>query len=70
LPPIEYSGHLEISKVDDRGAIRWKNEKLFFSHTLLGEMVGFEEIDDGVWSLYYSSVLLARFDERDRRFYG
>lgn len=70
LPPIEYPGHLEIRKVDDRGAIRWKNEKLFLSHTLLGEMVGLEEVDDGVWSLYYSSVLLARFDERDRRFYG
>jgi putative transposase len=70
LPPIEYPGHLEIRKVDDRGMIRWKNEKLFLSHTLLGEMVGLEEVDDGVWSLYYSSVLLARFDERDRRFYG
>ena len=65
LPPIEYPGHLEIRKVDDRGTIRWKNEKLFLSHTLLGEMVGLEEVDDGVWSLYYSSVLLARFDERD-----
>ena len=70
LPPIDYPGHLEIRKVDDRGAIRWKNEKLFLSHTLMGEMVGLEEVDDGVWSLYYSSVLLARFDERDRRFYG
>jgi len=70
LPPIEYPGHLEIRKVDDRGAIRWKNEKLFLSHTLLGEMVGLEEVDDGVWSVYYSSMLLARFDERDRRFYG
>ena len=70
LPPIDYPGHLEIRKVDDRGAIRWKNEKLFLSHTLLGEMVGLEEVDDGVWSLYYSSVLLARFDEREKRFYG
>ena len=70
LPPIEYPGHLEIRKVDDRGTIRWKNEKLFLSHTLLGEMVGLEEVDDGVWSLYYGSVLLARFDEHDRRFYG
>lgn len=70
LPPIEYPGHLEIRKVDDRGAIRWKNEKLFLSHTLLGEMVGLEEVDNGIWSLYYGSVLLARFDERDRRFYG
>lgn len=70
LPPIEYDGHLEVRKVDDRGTIKWKNEKLFLSHTLNGETVGLEEIDDGAWSLYYGSVLLARFDERERKFYG
>lgn len=70
LPPIHYPGHLEIRKVDDRGMIRWKNEKLFLSHTLNGEMVGLEEIDDGSWSLFYGSTLLARFDERERKFYG
>ena len=70
LPSIEYDGHLEIRKVDDRGTIKWKNEKLFLSHTLNGETVGLEEIDDGVWSLFYGSTLLARFDERDRKFYG
>jgi transposase InsO family protein len=70
LPPLEYEGHLEIRRVDDRGTIRWKNEKLFLSHTLNGELVGLEEIDDGTWSLYYGSVLLARFDERERKFYG
>ena len=70
LPAIEYPGHLEIRKVDDRGMIRWKNEKLFLSHTLSGEIVGLEEIDEGAWSLFYGSTLLARFDERERRFYG
>ena len=28
---------------------------------------GFEEIDNGVWSLYCGPVLLARFDERERK---
>ena len=70
LPRIEYPGHLEIREVDDRGTIRWKNEKLFLSHTLNGEIVGLEEIDDGIWSLFYGSTLLARFDERQRKFYG
>ena len=51
--------------------IHWKNNaRLFLSHTLHGETVGLEEIDDGVWSLYYGTVLLARFDEREKRFYG
>lgn len=69
LPALQYPGHLEIRKVDDRGTIKWKNERLFLSHTLLGERVGLEEIGEGTWSLYYSSVLLARFNERERRFY-
>jgi len=71
LPPLEYAGHLLTRKVDHSGMIRWKNDaRLFLSHTLHGETVGLEEIDDGVWSLYYGTVLLARFDEREKRFYG
>jgi len=70
LPPIEYAGHLEVRKVDHTGMIRWNNDRLFLSHTLEGEIVGLEEIDDGIWSLYYGPVLLARFDEREQRFYG
>ena len=29
-----------------------------------------EEIDDGIWSLNYGPVLLARFDEREMKFHG
>src|ERR1044071_8887401 len=65
LPPIEYAGHLQTRRVDRTGLIRWKgNSRLFLSHTLHGETVGLEEIDDGVWPLFYGPVLLARFDER------
>ncbi len=70
LPPLEYAGHIETRKVDPNGTVRWKNSRLFLSHTLRHETVGFEEIDDGIWSLYYGRVLLARFDERERKFYG
>ena len=70
LPPIEYAGHLETRKVGQNGMMRWKNVVIFTSKTLRGEWVGLEEIDDGVWSLYYGPVLLARFDERAMRFYG
>jgi len=27
--------------------------------------VGLEEVGDGIWSLYFNRVLLARFDERE-----
>ena len=71
LPPVEYPGHLTTRKVDHSGQIRWKDdERLFLSHTIHNEIVGLEEIDDGMWALFYGPVLLARFDERGRRFYG
>ena len=70
LPPIEYAGHLEMRKISHNGMMRWKHERIFTSKTLTGEWVGLEEIDDGIWSLYYGPVLLARFDEREMRFYG
>jgi hypothetical protein len=31
---------------------------------LSGEYVGLEEIDDGVWDVYYGSVWLGRFFEK------
>lgn len=70
LPPIEYPGHLEIRKVAHNGMMRWKNSRIFISKTLVDEWIGFEEIDDGIWSVYYGPVLLARFDERAMTFYG
>ncbi len=27
--------------------------------------IGLEDVDDGVWSIYFCQVLLARLDERD-----
>src|SRR6266536_4942834 len=66
LPPIEYPGYYETRKVDHTGMIRWHAERVFISHTLEGETIAFEEIDDGIWSVYYGVVLLARFDERER----
>jgi putative transposase len=69
LPPIEYPGHFETREVAFNGMIRWKNDRLFLSKTLAEEVVGIEETDDGVWSLHYGSVLLARFDERDKKLY-
>jgi hypothetical protein len=38
----------------------WKNGRIFTSKTPCGDYVGREEIDDGIWSVYYGPVLLAR----------
>jgi putative transposase len=68
LPPIDYAGHMEVRRVDHNGAISWKNAPLFVATALAGHPVAFEEIDDGLWTLHFATVALARYDERHRRF--
>jgi transposase InsO family protein len=63
LPPPEYPGHFEVRKVSKNGGIRWKKGWVNISHSLLEEYVGLEEVDDGVWSLYFGPALLGRFHE-------
>jgi hypothetical protein len=47
------------------GAIRFKKRLLFVAHALTHHPIGLEEIDDGVWSIYFCQLLLGRLDERD-----
>lgn len=64
LPPLEYPGHVEVRRVSAVGTISWRNRPLFVSEALAGEPVGFEEVDDGIWTVYLATVPLGRFDER------
>ena len=67
LPPLVYPGHLEIRRVYDNGCLWWRRRILFVSEALVDQNVAFEEIADGIWTLYFGSVALARFDERHHR---
>lgn len=64
MPKPEYPGHCEIRLVSSGGFIKWKGRSLFVTTVLTGEHVALEEIADGVWSMYFFNLLLARFDER------
>ncbi len=57
--------HFEVRRVQSRGEIGWL--RLFISEVLMGEPVGLEEVDDGVWSLYFGPRLLARCGLREVR---
>ncbi|MEO7964099.1 MAG: hypothetical protein ABIT38_09355 [Gemmatimonadaceae bacterium] len=52
------------------GGVRWHSRRVNVSHVLAEEYVGLEEVDDGIWSVYFGPVLLGRFDERDFRIRG
>ena len=66
LPPLEYPSHVEIRRVSTIGQVSWAGAPLFLSEALAGEAVAFEEIDDGLWTIRFASVVLGRFDERQR----
>ena len=70
LPPLEYPGHFEVRRVSRNGGIRWKKGWVNISTSIIEQNVGLEEVDDGVWSLYFGSVLLGRFHEGDLTLHG
>ena len=65
LPEPQYPGHLETRLVSNAGTFRFKKHQLFLSQALNQEWIGLEEIEDGVWSVYFYDVLLARLDEQE-----
>ena len=67
LPPLEYPGHFEIRRVSTIGQVAWRGTVLFISEALAQTDIAFEEIDDGLWTIRFASVALARYDERQRR---
>ena len=47
--------------------IRWEHDWVNVSTVCAGDYVGLEEIDDGVWNVYFGPLKLGRFLERHRR---
>jgi putative transposase len=64
LPAIEYPGHFLVREITAAGTFRFGDRLLFLSNALRHYPVGLEEAADGIWSVYFCHVLLARIDER------
>ncbi len=64
LPRIEYPAHFEVRRVSHNAGFRWKSKHVSASHVLIDEYIGLEEIDNGVWEVYFGPIWLGRLDER------
>ena len=55
-----------LPRAGDHGGryVPLRDKLLFLSNALKHYPIGLEEIADGLWSVYFSHVLLARIDER------
>lgn len=63
LPPLEYPDHFEKRLVSRNSGIRWNSRWVNISSTIAGEYVGLEEIDNGVWLIYFGPVKLGILHE-------
>ncbi|MGH8573292.1 MAG: integrase core domain-containing protein, partial [Gammaproteobacteria bacterium] len=63
LPPLEYPAQYEVRRVSRNGGVRWRTHWVNVSQTLGGEHLGFVEIDDREWDLYFGPLRLGRFHE-------
>jgi transposase InsO family protein len=64
LPPLDDPAHHEIRRVSDNGTLTWRCRAIFLGTPLAGQDVAFEEVDDGIWTLRFADLVLARYDDR------
>ncbi len=64
LPPLEYPDRFEVRYVSANGGIRWNRGWINVSTVCIGEYVGLEEIDNGIWNVYFGALKLGRLIER------
>ena len=59
-----------MRRVSSAGTFRLHNGQQFLSQALNNEMIGLDEVQDGVWNVIYCETLLGRFDARTRTITG
>jgi putative transposase len=53
-----------VRYVSANGGIRWKHKWVNVTSAIIGEYVGLEEVDDGLWDVYFGPLKLGRLIER------
>jgi len=64
LPELEYQGHYRVVPVSNGGLMYCFGNIIYTGHVLTGERVGMEEVQDGVWKVYFGPIYLGCFDQR------
>lgn len=67
IPPFEYPDRFEVRYVSANGGIRWNQQWINVSSAVVGEHVGLEEVDNGLWDVYFGVLKLGRLHERHMR---
>lgn len=67
LLDMVYPDYYDVKKVSQSGVVYWRNRMVYVSHLLEDEHIGMDEVDDGIWDIYFGPIKLGRFDVRDAK---
>jgi putative transposase len=67
IEPYEYPGHYLVRRVSRSGTIRVFHNQIFVSNTLHEDYVGLEEVDDGVYDLFFCFYHIGRYELRTNK---
>jgi len=62
IEPYDYPAHYLVRRVSRAGTIRVFHKQIFVSNTLHEDYVGLEEVDDGVYDLYWCFYQIGRYE--------
>ncbi len=67
IKTYDYPGHYLVRRVSRAGTIRVFHKQIFISNTLQEDYVGLEEVDDGVYDLFFCFYHIGRYELRTNK---
>jgi transposase InsO family protein len=67
LLEAEYPENFSVRQVKRGGGFKWRNQELYISGALSGELIGLKEIDTGLQKIYFSFYPVGILEERALR---
>jgi putative transposase len=62
----DYPDDFLVRRVRNNGEIKWRGGLIFIGEALIGEPVGLNQSDEGLWDLYFGPLHLGFIDHRGR----
>ncbi|MBN2555476.1 MAG: hypothetical protein JXA97_06005 [Anaerolineales bacterium] len=70
IETYDYPGHFLVRRVSRAGTIRVLHNQIFVSNTLQEDYVGLEEVDDGIYNLFFCFYQIGRYDLKRNKIHG
>lgn len=68
LPEVEYPSQYQVRRVRSTGEIKWRGQLVFLSEALIGEPVGFQEVDQDLWRIEFGPFPLGFYHTATQQF--